>query len=418
MVNQKIYTLTNGLLVGLEKDDSKIVSVKLILNTGLLDELPGDEGISHYVEHMIIRGGSKKYTQTKCDEINRSFTYNATTYSDKTEYIGSFLAEDTNLFIDYLSDTVFNPIFDNNKLEEERKRILQEISDKKGDYVFKDFKLFYDELFGKYANHNYDASLEKSVISSATVKQLKKFHKNNYLPGNSKLIIKGDFPDNIEDLIITNFGDLKGSKKKIIHQTPQNINGPRIIHTRATETESLVIKIGIPIYSDKKEEKTLIDLISYILGGAYNFESELFNSLSLKKGLVYSINVNYNNNCIFINCRTNPNNKEETIDAIFSSFEDIRTKLIPEDKLNHIKKKAKYGILLINELSKHSFEGLEDKINGDNFDENIDIINNVTPENIKETAIKFLPENKNGNYVMLLKDPLKESETNQSDYTI
>ena len=90
-----------------------------------LNEEKGEEGIAHFLEHALLAGGSKKYSPERADEIRGMFgSFNAFTGLDKTFFPVDMLAEDSQLFIEYISDTTFNPRFEVSRVEEERKRVF------------------------------------------------------------------------------------------------------------------------------------------------------------------------------------------------------------------------------------------------------------------------------------------------------
>ena len=54
------YQLKNGLTVLLvESHKSPVVSVQMWVKTGSADELKGEEGISHFIEHLVFKGTEK-----------------------------------------------------------------------------------------------------------------------------------------------------------------------------------------------------------------------------------------------------------------------------------------------------------------------------------------------------------------------
>ena len=109
------YRLDNGLFVALQNTRTRTAAIKLRVNYGYAHEKNGEEGLAHFVEHCIITAGSSKYDPKTADMIRSSFGYgqfDATTFIDKTVFSGTILASDLISFIDYISDSVLNPRFD------------------------------------------------------------------------------------------------------------------------------------------------------------------------------------------------------------------------------------------------------------------------------------------------------------------
>ena len=54
------YQLKNGLNVILaQSHKSPVVSVQMWVNTGSADEVEKEEGISHFIEHLVFKGSDK-----------------------------------------------------------------------------------------------------------------------------------------------------------------------------------------------------------------------------------------------------------------------------------------------------------------------------------------------------------------------
>lgn len=119
------------------------------------------------------------------------------------------LAEDCSTYLNYVSDVVSNPLFDSSKIEEERKRVLREISNEMSDSTRPTRIAYSEAFFGKNSSRLYYTLGKKSVIESATAQDLKKFHKRGYVPNNMDLILVGALPENIDELIEETFASMK-----------------------------------------------------------------------------------------------------------------------------------------------------------------------------------------------------------------
>lgn len=60
--NYREYKLDNGLFVALQKTSTQTIAGRLRVKHGALNEKPGEEGIAHFLEHVLATGGSKKYS--------------------------------------------------------------------------------------------------------------------------------------------------------------------------------------------------------------------------------------------------------------------------------------------------------------------------------------------------------------------
>ena len=115
----------------------------------------------------------------------------------------------------------------------------------------------------------------------------------------------------------------------------------------------------------------------------------------------------FNHGSITIQTSIPSRKSEKSIDCIFEEMSELKENLQDEKIIERIKKRKVYNCLKLfgtNEgRSKIIHFVIDDDLTTEKY---LTKINEITPENIREAAIKYLPD-KNGNYVLLLRDPLK-----------
>ncbi len=127
--NPTLHKLSNGVTVFLDPMDLETVSIKVVFCTGSRDEAPHEYGLTHFCEHMLCKGTSRFPSQKMVDEYmdyNSGFK-NASTGNASLSFYGRILAENTNVLIDVLGDQLQNSLFDTQKIEIERRVILDEL---------------------------------------------------------------------------------------------------------------------------------------------------------------------------------------------------------------------------------------------------------------------------------------------------
>src|SRR3989338_11364605 len=128
--NYREFRLDNGLLVAFQETPTQTIAGRLRVWHGALNERPDEKGTAHFLEHTLMTGGSRKYAPEEADVISGKFVeFNALTELDKTLFPVDMLAEDAPLFLEYISDAVFDPRFETTRVEEERQRVLRETAD-------------------------------------------------------------------------------------------------------------------------------------------------------------------------------------------------------------------------------------------------------------------------------------------------
>ncbi len=420
--NYREFKLENGLFVALQETPTQTVSGRLRVWHGALNERKGEEGIAHFLEHTIVTGGSKKYKPAEVDEISGKFgSFNAFTSLDRTFFPVDMLSEDNQLFLEYISDVAFNPLFDKTKVEEERQRVLREIADAKSRPEYKDIKAYSEAFFGKDSPRTYPILGKETVIETANTNILKEFHKRGYQPNNMDLILVGALPKNVEELIRENFSHPStGSGKKFEFQKNPQIQKTIILHTSAPELynhenpqqSSANLSMSLVAPSKTEEDSYAVGMLVNILGGSAN--SKLFQAVSQRKGLAYGVGAQYdvrnNAGAIYIGGTIHSNRANEAIDAIFDEMKKLRHDLVPQETLDTLKRKSKYNLAKTFETNEGHVNAIEAKIDeGLTPEHHLEKINAVTPEKIREVAVKYLPQSREDeNYVLMLRDPLKK----------
>ncbi|MDO8508248.1 MAG: pitrilysin family protein [Nanoarchaeota archaeon] len=426
--NYREYTLENGLLVALQKTPLQIKTPKqtitgqLRFHHGSVHENPGEEGIAHFLEHNVTNGGSKKYSPEDIKKIRARFPiYNAGTSNSETMYTAGIFQEDLELFLDFFSNITFNPRLDNNIMELERQKVLREISDKKGRPDFRDRQILHESFF-RNEFHGYFELGKEEVISNANEEILRRFHSRGYSPNNADLILVGALPKYVENLIEEYFSNIPiGLGKKFNFPQVNPLEKKVIIHSLAQDLQNkdnleesnaeISVVFVVPHLRQKLYYPTA--LINSILRSGIN--SRLYKSINEKAGLACKIGNDYNGaenvGTMHISGHIHAKKKEPFLDILFKVLKNFRDNLIDYEELKTAKMRLrdKFARNLENN------ESLLDDVIQLKLDYNITIedyfsnIARITRKDIREVAQKYFPNGREDeNYVLLIRDPLKE----------
>ena len=415
-------TLNNGLHVMLQNTSTQTISGKLRVNFGALNEQPGEEGLAHFLEHTLMTGGSTKYSPEESDRVRGTFgSYNAMTGLDKTFFPVDMLSEDLALYLDFVSDITFNPRLDDTRFEEERQRVLRETSDAKSNPGFKDSQAYQNAFFGDESPHTYFILGNEDVIRSATPEQMKEFQARGYGAANMDLILVGNLPDDVEELVHQNFGDKPtGENTKFQFPKNPNLEGRTLIHTSAPELynqdqpqkSSAQLSIGLVAPTETADDSYAVGMLAKILGG--DGSSRLFKTVSQRKGLAYSVGSGYtnqnNSGSIYVGGSIQSTRAQETINAIFEEMKGMQEKPVSSSELDRLKRNSRYGIIKAFETNEGHIHAIETKYDkGITLKEHITKMDAVTPADVQKAAQTYLPKNQEqGKYVLMLRDPLKK----------
>lgn len=186
-------TLANGLkLIGEVSPDSKSCALGFFVNTGARDEVEGESGVSHFLEHMMFKGTQLRNALDITYELgNIGAQANAYTSEEATVYYGGIIPEYFSKFQELLSD-MLRPALDEDEFGTEKKVILEEIA------LYQDrpqFYLFEHALADYYGDHTAGKSVLGTVesISELTAAGMRAYFKRRYRPSNITLVAAGQF---------------------------------------------------------------------------------------------------------------------------------------------------------------------------------------------------------------------------------
>ena len=205
------YGLPNGLRVLLFPDASKpTVTVNVVYGVGSAQESYGETGMAHLLEHLVFKG-TPGNPDIPGEFKKRGISYNGTTWLDRTNYFGSFPANDQTL--DWLlaleADRMVNSHIAKRDLDSEMTVVRNEME--RGDN--EPARVFQQRLrAAAYHWHNYGNSTigNRSDVENVPIERLQAFYRQWYQPDNATLIVAGRFdPANVLRSVQANFGKLK-----------------------------------------------------------------------------------------------------------------------------------------------------------------------------------------------------------------
>ena len=116
--NPTLHKLSNGVTVILDPMDLETVSVKIRFATGSRDETPDVYGITHFCEHMLMKGTKNFPTRKELKDYveNMGGTFNASTSNMSLQIYGRIIAENMDKLLAVFADVLENSLFDQDKI--------------------------------------------------------------------------------------------------------------------------------------------------------------------------------------------------------------------------------------------------------------------------------------------------------------
>jgi len=187
-------TLDNGLKVILrEVRERPLVGVWMWYRVGGRNELPGTTGVSHWVEHMLFKGGKRFGKGEITKEISRrGGALNAFTWIDCTAYFETLPSTELDLALAIESDRIYDTRIEPDEAEAERTVV---ISEREGSENYPEFWLREEVQAVVWREHPYRLGVigPKSNLRAMTREDLYAHYKRYYMTNNASMVIVGDF---------------------------------------------------------------------------------------------------------------------------------------------------------------------------------------------------------------------------------
>lgn len=287
MPSVRTYKLDNGLKVQLVEDHRfPYITTYLGMKTGTIADAPDSLGVADMTADMLNEGTGKLKSKQIAEEIDFiGGSLNAISDYDFTIISSSSLSNYTDRMFSLLHDVLFDPSFPEDELKLKKTNWIQELTMKRSNPDFLLQERFRKVVFGK---HPYSVvSPTPAMIEKITQDDLKKFHKENYLPNDSILIVLGDFDNNkIEEQIKTTFGSWQKGERKAAELAAAAEHKNRRVYLvdrpGSVQTALMIGNLGI---KKKDPDYFATRVMNQILGGSAH--SRLFLNIREQKGYTY-----------------------------------------------------------------------------------------------------------------------------------
>jgi len=323
----EVITLDSGVRLILNSMDSvRSVSIGIWCNNGSVNENNDEQGISHFIEHMLFKGTKNRNHFQIVNEIDRlGGQMNAFTSKECTCFYVKCLDEHFRASAEVLTDMICNPIFPEDELEKEKGVVIEEINMNADDPDEVAFDILDDNVY-KGMGMSHPVLGTKYTVSSFTHDKLDKYYFDHYTRDEIIVSIAGSFDrKDVIEYFEDKFYNLKKRREFI---TDKNISascdGGYIEVTK--DIEQAHIAMGIRLFPAKDPRRYPMMLLCNILGGGMS--SRLMQNVRVKKGLaysVYSMTGFYSHTGLFVICAGVAKDKvDEALEAIKEELDRLK----------------------------------------------------------------------------------------------
>lgn len=393
-----IHTLPNGLRIIHEPSPSKVAYCGFAIDAGTRDEADNEQGMAHFVEHLIFKGTQKRKAWHILNRMeNVGGDLNAYTNKEETVVYAAFLTEHLGRALELLTDIVFRSTFPQNEIEKETEVIIDEIQsyeDTPSELIFDDFE---DMIF---RNHPLGRNIlgKPELLKTFRSEDAAAFTSRFYQPSNMVFFLLGDF----------DFRKVVRMVEKLLADIPsmavenKRVPPPLYVPERLVvpkDTHQAHVMIGSRGYNAYDDKRTALYLLNNILGGP-GMNSRLNVSLRERRGLVYSVESNLTSYtdtgafCIYFG--TDPDDVETCLRLIYKELKRMRDVKMTSSQLAAAKKQLIGQIGVASDNNENNALGMAKTFLHYNKYESSEWvfkrIESLTPEGLLEVANEMFAE--------------------------
>jgi zinc protease len=285
----KRLKLKNGLSVLLiENHKSPVVSVQMWVKTGSADETKQEQGISHFIEHLVFKGTEKYGVGQIASAVEAAGgELNAFTSFDQTVFYVNISHEFSDVALDVVSEMIGFPTFDKTEIDNEREVVLEEIKRSNDSPSRQASRTLFSTVF---KTHPYGVPVIgfDKIVKKVSRKTLVDYYQSRYVAKNMDLVVAGSFDmADMSKKIESYFGHVKPFKlRKVTRKVelPQRSMRVKVVKA-AFEEAQFHLAFRIPGASHK--DIAALDVLALILGQGDS--SRLSQKLRMEHPLTNSI---------------------------------------------------------------------------------------------------------------------------------
>lgn len=349
------YRLSNGIRVVNLWDSSPVAYCGFVVKAGTRDELSGESGMAHFVEHMLFKGTEKRkswHILNRLDSVGGEL--NAYTTKEETFVYATVLSSDFERAMELCSDIVFHSIFPSHEIAKEVEVIIDEINS----YKDSPSELIYDEFENLIFN---GSSIGRNILGDA--KHLRKYRSEDAM----NFVSRNYCTDQILFFSLGNvdfkkivkwselyFGTIPEKRKIEGREVPQECQPIyRTIKKRVSQSHTMMGAYAYGLHSDKRLP---LYLLNNVLGGP-GMNSKFNLALRERAGLVYSVESSLTSysDCglLSIYYGSDEKNRDYCQELIFKELKKLREKAFTTLQLSRYIKQL-MGQLAIGQENKES----------------------------------------------------------------
>ena len=360
----EIYERENGHKIVLAHKEGELVNVSTWVKTGSINEDDTNNGISHFLEHLMFKG-THKHKAGYFDKTleAKGAIVNAATWKDYTFYYVTLPkgenCKDLNLAIELHADMMLDPVLPEEEIgapfdlnnptvtdKRERHVVIEEIRMRKDQNWTKVYNACNHNMYKKHP-YKRDVIGTPEIISQVTQEEIMNYYKTFYSPENMTTIIVGDYDKEKILAKVEKEFDFKGrpNAPKKVNEIDTSTEKTVVIENKAKINTSYLMIGYLGPKACQLKENIELDIIGIILGESTS--SRLYQNLIEKQPepIFNMANAEHyqfkDGNNFFVQANFKPEKRELALELVKNEIKNLLNNKISKEELEKAKKKIK-----------------------------------------------------------------------------
>jgi len=285
------HELKNGIRLVHRQQRGGVAHLGVIVNAGSRDEQEDQQGLAHFIEHLIFKGTEKRTNYQVLSRLeNVGADLNAYTTKEDTSVYASIQGRYYQRAAELLADIVFHSVFPDKEIEKEKAVVMDEINsykDNPAEWIHDEF----DELVFKDHPLGRNILGTRTKLKGYTRNDVMRFRDANYIP--SRVVISSVANISLKkaiDVAEKYFGGATTDNSPVNRQ-PFTGYTPETITKKYSRHQAHAI-IGNTACNAHDERRFVMALLNNMLGGPA-MNSRLNIALRERNGIAYNLESNY-----------------------------------------------------------------------------------------------------------------------------
>ena len=323
------------------------VAAGVWVGTGSRSEAPQENGMSHFIEHMLFKGTIRRSAEDIAREMDSLGGHlDAFTGRELVGFNVKVLDEHLPAALDVLADMLQHPRFDPDEIEKEKSVILEELKMETDNPESLVHELFVSHFWRRHPLGQPILGTRKT-IRAFTAERLRSYHTRFYSAANLTITAAGRLQhESFVELAERLFGGIAHAGA-VPRTEPPKPEAPLLLKSKRS-LQQVQLCLGTPMVPAAHPMRFAAYTLNVILGGGMS--SRLFQNIRERQGLAYAIfselQAYQDAGSFLISAGTSPEKLDALLDSALTELRRMKEELVSGEELRRAKEYMKGSLLL------------------------------------------------------------------------